>query len=351
MSGHGVHGATLTAVAVFPTDFFLENLAVRSDGSILVTVVNRKELWYVPPTHLGVPAAPQLVASFDQPPSGIIEAEEDVFLVCASNLYTSHDAYLYKLDLRGWGPHRAVSPEMLFRFPDAARALNCNCMLDRQVMLASDGFGSRIWRVDLDAGYTKPAARVWLEHDCMGYFPGSLKPDQPGVNGMRYASRTNKLYFTSTAKQLVMRVAVDPDTFDASGEPEIVAGGRMGDDFCIHEDANVLYLATHRQNSIDRISMDPAENAGAARAVAGSPFDRDLIGPTSGVWGRASGDYGKVAYFTTDGGIASPPKGWGVQPAKLLKVEMPPEAAKPIHQPIPSDSHRATTSPTQEGKS
>jgi hypothetical protein len=29
----------------------------------------------------------------------------------------------------------------------------------------------------------------------------------------------------------------------------------MGDDFCIDEDREVLYLTTHRQNTIDRVSI------------------------------------------------------------------------------------------------
>src|SRR5262249_38732421 len=37
--------AQLTTVAQFPVGYFLENVAVRADGSMLVTVLNKKELW------------------------------------------------------------------------------------------------------------------------------------------------------------------------------------------------------------------------------------------------------------------------------------------------------------------
>ena len=46
----------LSTVATFPKHYFLENLAVRSDNSVLVTVLNHNELWYVP-----FPKAPQIV--------------------------------------------------------------------------------------------------------------------------------------------------------------------------------------------------------------------------------------------------------------------------------------------------
>jgi hypothetical protein len=51
--------ARLTIAAEFPRRYFLENLAVRHDNSILVTVANRKELHYAPPPRKGVEVKPQ----------------------------------------------------------------------------------------------------------------------------------------------------------------------------------------------------------------------------------------------------------------------------------------------------
>jgi hypothetical protein len=156
----------------------------------------------------------------------------------------------------------------------------------------------------------------------MGYFPGQMKPEQPGVNGVKYAVKLNYLYYTNTAKQLFMRVKTDPDTFDPIGEPEFVGGGRMFDDFCIDQDGGFAYLTTHRQNTIDRLSLEPGQNTNGRFSVAGDPFTEELIGPSAGAWGRAPGEYGRVAYFTTDGGTASPPAG-GARPAQLVRVELP----------------------------
>ena len=113
------------------------------------------------------------------------------------------------------------------------------------------------------------------------------------------------------------------DTLDPAGEPEIVVTGRMGGDFCIDEDANVIYLATHRQNTIDVVSINPGLNSGFTQSVAGDPFSKDLVGPSGGVWARTGGDNGKVAFFIMDGGTASPPPD-GPGPAKLLRVEFKP---------------------------
>ena len=66
---------------------------------------------------------------------------------------------------------------------------------------------------------------------------------------------------------------------------------------------------------------------GLVDAVAGDPFTEQLIGPSSGAWGRDPGEaHGKIAYFLIDGGTASPPPD-GPQSATLVGVEFP-SAAK-----------------------
>ena len=212
---------------------------------------------------------------------------------------------------------------MVLRFPDTARGLNGSCLLAPGVVLLADCFASLIWRVDLPADGSGPVPRVWIKHESMGYFPGKMKPEQPGVNGVRFAAKKNYLFYTSTAKKLFMRIPVNPETLDPAGEPELVVAGRMGDDFCIDEDTDTVYLTTHRQNTIDRVAFDPGDNSNFTDSVAGDPYTSQLIGPSSGAWGRQDGDYGHVAYFIMDGGTASPPPD-GTHAAALLRVELPP---------------------------
>lgn len=314
--------AELTTVASFPSGYFLENLVMRRNKSLLVTVLNKGELWYAPPVDGKLPVEPSLLFTFDRNALGIVEVEDDLFFIASGHVYTTHDCYLHRLDLRGWAPGEPIDMQTVLTCTSQARGLNGMCQLAPRVLLIADCFASLIWRIDLDSTGLKPKARVWLEHESMGYYPGAVKPEQPGVNGVRFAAKTNHIYYTSTAKKLLMRVAVDPETLDPAGHPELVVAGRMGDDFCIDEDAEALYLATHRQNTIDRVSMHPADNSGFTESVVGDPFTDQLIGPSGGIWGRDDGDYGRRAYFITDGGTASPPQGMVAQPAKLLRVDL-----------------------------
>ena len=315
--------ARVSTVAEFPVHYFLENLAVRQDNSVLVHVNNKNELWYVPPAEDGQVVQPLHLHTYQENALGMVELEPHVFLLLSGDFYKSHRSFLHRLDLRNWKPGTAITLNTLCQFPEQARGINGACLLARGVVLVADSLAGLIWRVDLPADDSKPSFQVWLEHESMCYYPGAMKPEQPGVNGVRYAAKTKYLYYTATAKKLFMRVRVDSSTLMPAAAPELVVAGRMGDDFLIDEEAEVIYLTTHRQNTIDIVSMNPGLNSGFTQSVAGDPFNEEIIGPSAGAWRRGPGDLGKVAYFITDGGTASPPPS-GAKPAKLLRVEFAP---------------------------
>jgi hypothetical protein len=152
--------------------------------------------------------------------------------------------------------------------------------------------------------------------------PGEKKPEQPGANGVQFDASRHYLYYTTTSQQLMLRVKVDPETHEPADLPEFVAGGRQWDDFLIDQAAGVAYATTHRENTIDRVRLAHDGNRDGNTVIAGQPFTETLVGPSAGAWGRAPGDYGRVAYFTTDGGTAQPPDGV-YRKAKVLRVELP----------------------------
>ena len=318
--------AALTVVAEFPEHYFLENLAVRPDGSILVTAMTAKELWCVPAPGDDLPVEPALMHTFEMMTMFVVEADPDVFLIGTADVYKTHAARLYRLDLRGWASGREVEPRPVLDFPEPRVGLNGGCLIAPGVLLAA-GAADLIWRVDLPKDGGRASARVWLRHDTLKNRPGEMKPEQPGVNGIRYAARTHHLYYTSTSQQLMLRAKVNPATLDPAGLPEFIAGGREWDDFLLDEDAGVAYVTTHRENTIDRVTLRPDGNREGRTVVADDPFTDVLVGPSSGAWRRGPGDYGRTAYVTTDGGTALAPDGT-VRTAKLLRVDFPPVVGK-----------------------
>lgn len=313
---------TLTPVAYFPEKYFLENLAVRADGSVLITAVLQKELWLVPGPAPRTLVEPVLVHAFDHPVTGIVEVEPDVFVLSLAEAYTTHESHLVRLDLNGWTPGTPVAPETVYTFDHRVRGLNGSCLLGPGVMAVADCFAGLIWRIDLTDHARSATARVWAEHDTMGDDPdGGLPwPPQPGVNGVRYGARTGYLYYTSTAQQVFMRIPVDPSTLEAAGSPEFIAAITDGDDFCIDETKGFAYVTRHRANTLDRVPLTPRHGT-EVRHLAGDPFDPVIVGPSSAYWGREPGDEGRVMYVTTDGGTTAPPEGV-VRNAALLRVEL-----------------------------
>jgi hypothetical protein len=313
--------AKLAVVAEFPQHYFLENMAIRADGSMLITVQNRKELWFVPAPGDAGPVKPVLLQTFDFNTAFIVEWERDRFLLGVADVYDTHEARLYEVDLRGWGPGGAISPTLVLQMPKPWVGFNGATLIAPNVLIAA-GMAGLPWRINLgDQG--SASARVWLKRDSMRNRPGEKKPEQPGTNGVQFSAKTNYLYYTTTSQQLMLRVKVDPTAHEPAELPEFVAGGRQWDDFLIDDDSAVAYVTTHRENTIDRVRLAHDGNREGKTVIAGDPFTDILVGPSAGAWGRSSGDYGRVAYFATDGGTAQPPDDV-YRTAKVLKVEVPP---------------------------
>jgi hypothetical protein len=316
--------ASLTTVAKLPAGSFIENLAVRQDGSILFTEETQHELWLVPAATAGAHLHTIPLHTFGQRPMGIAETQPNVFYVAAMNLKSLHSGYLYRVDLRGWRPGLPVPVHTVLHFPIEALFLDGMCAVTRNVLLVADAGGGAIWRVDLAADGLSGKTRRWLKDPSMALERNSHVKGVPGVNGVRYDAKTRFVYYTSTGQKLFMQERVDPVTLNPVGAPQVVASGSMWDDFAIDVRANVAYLTTHRQNSIERVPLDPRTGQLLKTTVAGLPLDARLVGPSSFAWGRGPGNYGVVGYATTDGGTTAPPPGLGKTPARVVQLVLPP---------------------------
>jgi hypothetical protein len=320
MSRQSTPEARLTIAASFPPHFFLENLALRDDDSMLVSAMMQKELYFVPQPSADGEVKPVLLHAFNELAWGAVEPERDVFVIFTGNNYTTHEAYLYRVDLRRWAPGAPVKPESIFSFPKGMLAPNGCCLLTPQIILVANMFAGSIVRVNLPPDRT-PHANVWLQHESMKAIENNLPPPpQPGINGIRYSAKRQHVYYTNTGQKLFMRVRINSDTFEPIGAPELLASGGMYDDFCVDDSKGVAYLTVHRENRIDRVPLEP--DGEAVRPIAGKPLDEMLLGPTSAAWGHLPDEYGRVAYVTTDGGLIVPPPDGKARTAKVLRMEI-----------------------------
>jgi hypothetical protein len=130
--------ARLITVAEFPRQYFLENLAVREDNSALINVANQKELWYVPLADGDEQVEPIHLHTYKENAGGIVEIEPDVFVLVTGNVYTTHESFLHRLNLRNWKPGTPIVPELICQFPERARGVNGACLLGPGVVLVAD---------------------------------------------------------------------------------------------------------------------------------------------------------------------------------------------------------------------
>lgn len=313
-----------TEIASFPPNYLLENIVVRRDGSIIITAYNQRELYYLANPDLG-PVKPRLIYTFENYPTGIVEGEPDVFYISTVTIMRGKDengpCRLYKLDMRKFNSEKFPIPELALTFPPEARGLNGSCALSRSVFLLADSWASKIWRVDIPKdGEGTPSVRSWLSHEMMELSADPRKVDVPGVNGVKYHSRRHQLYFTTTSQTIFACINVNPDTLEPIGNPvEVTKRWMWADDFIIDEIADVAYVTTHRQNSIEQIDLE----TGAQRTSIGRPVMPNLLlGPTSGAWTHVPEDHGRRAYFLTDGGHMNPHEGV-FRDAKVLCIKFP----------------------------
>jgi len=328
---------SLETIALFPKNYFLENLAVRSDGSILVSAMNVGELWYIPHPASKLPVTPVLVDKIANLPMGIVEIEPDIFYIT-----TLAEPTLERFDMRGWTPGTPIKRERVLTLLAPAMRLNGACLIGPNVVAIADCAAGLIWRIDFSDQGKSARASIWLRHDNME--PGKnfqtvattpkVTINFPGLNGVRFAAETNYLYYTSSAQDVFCRVAADPSTHEAVGSPEVIATGfRAADDFCLDEDAGVAYVSTHITNTIQKVSLTPSSSS-SRTIVAGDPFNDQLIGPSSLVWASRTTEHGRAAYVTTDGGFLAPPADGFARPAALLRLTIKEGASESCSTPM-----------------
>ena len=297
---------------------------MRSDGSMLVTAVHQRELWHVPrPGDRGT-VPPDLVHTFDHLITGIAEVEPDVFIVNLTDLYTTHESHLARIDLNGWTPGTPVSPETALTFDDRVRGLNGSCLVAPGVLLVADCFAGLIWRVDL-AAEGQSSARIWLQDDTM-----AMDPRQPGRLAASTGSQRDPL--RSNPQPSLLHLDRAESVHAGPGQPRQLRprGGTRGSwprstTPTTSASTRMPALPTSPATVPTPSTVFPLEpqHGSEVRHVAGDPFDGLLTGPSSAAWGRNSGDHGRVAYVTTDGGTTAPPDGV-LRESKVLRVRLEP---------------------------
>ncbi|KAI0378840.1 hypothetical protein F5Y04DRAFT_261161 [Hypomontagnella monticulosa] len=298
------------------TDDFVENIAVRSNGDLLVTLFYPSASVYTVKRPFSDYPTMSLIHTFEDANglTGIVETGPDTFVVTAA-LYqelavpSPNTTSLWQFKLGG--EDQAVSTRRIVRLPQ-------NLLLNglvfvpgiRPAVLAADGLLGVITRVDLTTG----------QHEVILDVP-ELKPvtGSPlllGANGLKI--RDGFVYWSNTDLVSIYRIRIDEEGYpvnEAEVEKVVTLEGASGvDDFAFDGLGNI-WAATNINNTVVTIRTD-----GRQDVVVGSQTELTVAGDTAVAFGKTPVDEFTL-YVTTSGAAAAPVNGTIVEPGKIVAVD------------------------------
>jgi hypothetical protein len=274
---------SVSKVHQFGNGTWVENIAVRSNGNLVVVLYDRPEVWEVNP--LIPDAEPKRLVHFENATrtSGITEADADNFVVMV--FMKSGGFTIWNLDLTS---SQTIAKEVITTVPDAGM-LNGLTSLSSTVVLAADTRKGVVHRFDLAMG----ESTIALNDSTMKGLPLL----GVGINGVRY--RAGFLYYTNTFKGILARIPIDTATAKATGLAEVLVSGLFGlDDFAFGRSDDEFFVMHWIRSRILRVT------AGGAKPVVVASGSDGVAWPTSAQFGRTDADRDTV-YVTSSGNPTS----------------------------------------------
>lgn len=298
----------------FPNNTYVENLAVRPNGQILINVLTSPQVWLV---DSEVPDKAVLVHEFSGVLglSGIVEYQPDVFAILGGNISLSTgDSVvgswsIWSLDLGGENitSNASISaqPPSVSKVADVPPATFLNGMAllaspEKQLLIVGDVRTGTIYSVDVETGEYAIAINNTFTAPGPDYAFGSAATDGIQI-------RNDTLYFTNLGQKKLNKVRLDVSDGTPAGEIETLAQTLtpldQWDDFTLGHEGSV-WMATGGANTIQKINTQ----TGDVSIIAGDVNSTAIAEPTSAKFGRREDD-AMVLYVTTAGGIVTPVDG------------------------------------------
>ncbi|KAL6691398.1 hypothetical protein J3F84DRAFT_403648 [Trichoderma pleuroticola] len=311
---------TLRDVIAFPNNTWVENIAVRSNGNLLVTLINLPEVWEVEP--LSGSAEPVYSFPNASVSLGIAEVGHDVFAVNVGNFSGTGGGVpgswsIWTLDYNTGNPSsKKPKGKEVSAIPSAVFLNGLAALATKPgVVLTGDSFLGQVFAVDIFSG------RHSIAIDVPEFKRNTSAALQLGINGMKV--HDGSLYFTNSLQSPLLAKIPLSVNGNAAGPVKTIAKsaqypidiGFQADDFALDATAEHAWVATNPSNFIVRI----ATATGKQQIVAGGKSDPTVAGATSAAFGRNWYDK-QILYIATDGGLADPSSA-GVTGGKIIALD------------------------------
>lgn len=284
-------GASIKQIYEFPDSTFLENIHVRTEGSLLLTSVNSGELYTLDPTA----AAPLAVSVANLTGStgltGMATIGPDLYAVSGGMhskfIFDNNSMQVYVVRIPGNSDGGIVLESI--RVLDT-QMLNGMAVLYKApwIVLSADSIGGRIFRINT---FT---SKVDVAFADASLGPGDNAAVPLGANGLKV--HNGYLYFTNSGQGTFARIKINDDGTKA-GNVQILARLQGAitvtnayDDFTFDNKGNA-YVALHSY-TIVKIAPD-----GTQTIFAGGVNTTEVKEPTSAALAKD----GKSVYISTGG--------------------------------------------------
>ncbi|CAG8419097.1 unnamed protein product [Penicillium salamii] len=262
----------------FPNGTWLENIAVRPNGNLLIADATTSSLWEIKPSTDTTHSSPNLIHRFEaETVGGIAELAPDTYAVIVSNS-------VWRIDL---SQHAHILPPVRIADIIPAGFLNGVAALDEgNSVVISDSELGLVWYLNIQSGNYS----ILHRHETMK--ANSDLGILIGVNGLKILH--DYMYYSNSPKQIFCRIRIDTRTGRALGPYEVISHDTLADDFAV-DPWGIGYLASPTNNEIIKVYPD-----GFHEVVAGSKNSRELMSVTAAAFGRTQSDR-HVLYVTTGG--------------------------------------------------
>ena len=300
---------------LFPNGKQAENIKVRSNGQILVTLDTAPELYQIDPSRNQTGGPAQHFSGYSSL-FGIVELIIDVFYVIASNFSGPPDYHgiegsvsLFEVDLQDFpDPTAFESSVRVSKIVDVpeAQLLDGLAIVNQTegLLISGDAPTGTLYLLDVKKRTVNAVCHDELLEGTSNSISAGL--GHVGVNGLQF--RNGVLFFTNTAKGLYGQIPIDSATGGITGEVSIIADyGTYVDDLSfdslgnqfIAEDENGILLrpadATVANNRTRLLALLPGADSSAFGRTA---YDRCTLYATyaGSISGVASIDVGREGY-------------------------------------------------------
>lgn len=283
----------------FPSPTWIENLAIRQNGQIPLTLLTAPDLYLFDPLNPGIAT---LVHNFSPSLSllGIVELKEDIFYVAVGNYNTTTTwtnepgSYsIWEVDLTSFAQDSAPKLRKVTSITKAGMPNGLEKF--EELILFADSEKGCVWKVDPISG----AYEIFIEVEEMK--PPAPPAIQIGINGIKI--RDGYIYWSNTMQQTFCRIKFGED----GNEVEVLERDCLIDDFCFDKDGKAWFA----QNAGNSISVRDLE--GKVMVVGNG---REVAGATACAFGSSGDDL----FVVTTGGLANPFEG-KVEGGRLITID------------------------------